>query len=434
MQLALAMIVKNEAAHLGHCLDSVRGLVDELVVVDTGSTDGTVAVAQARGARVASFPWTGDFSAARNESLRLVTADWVLVLDADEALDAADFPLIRQAVAQDAVSGFQLLIRNYLPDGSRMAMDAPAKPNPGGYQEGAAFAYCGDSRNLRLFRRLPGMAFEGRLHELMEPFFQARGLPILTLDAVIHHYGQVLAERVEAKKPVYLELARQDVAERPGVLESHYNFVMQAMAAEAWETARAAVVAMRARFPEDLPPITFVHALALQYLGRHAEALAEFDRLLERVPGHATGFVRRGVSLAELGRTLEARRVFERAMKRFPDVSAAVIHLAELDANLGHPEAARATLQRGVARHPADAAVWARLVRLDVDTGDTARGVQDAWAAIQRCPGGGGGTWHQLVGLALLKQGAAAQGRSVLQLGLRAFPNHPGLTRLLEGL
>jgi len=408
--------------------------VDERVVVDTGSTDATVAVAQAHGARVSSFPWTGDFSAARNESLRQVTADWVLVLDADEALDAADFPLIRQAMAQDEVKGFQLVLRNYLPDGSRMAMDEPAKPNPGGYAEGAGYAYCGDSRNLRLFRLQPGMAYEGRLHELMEPWFQARGLPILTLDAVIHHYGQVLAERVEAKKPVYLELARQDVAERPGVLESHYNFVMQAMAAEAWETARAAVGAMRARFPDELPPITFVHALALQYLGRHAEALAEFDRLLKRVPGHASGFVRRGVSLAGLGRLREARKVFEQAMKRFPTVSAAVIHLAELDANLGDAGAARATLLRGVARHPQDAAVWARLVRLDVDTGDSGRAVQDAWEAIQRCPAGGGGTWHQLVGLALLQQGAADQGRSVFRLGLQAFPGHPGLTRLLEGL
>jgi tetratricopeptide (TPR) repeat protein len=428
------MIVKNEAAHLGHCLDSVRALVDEMVVVDTGSTDETVAVALARGAKVATFPWIGDFSAARNESLAQVTGDWVLVLDADEAVDEADFPLIRQAMAQDQACGFQLLIRNYLPDGSRLAMDAPAKPNPGGYREGAAHAYCGDSRNLRLFKRTPGMAFQGRLHELMEPFFQANHLPILTLDAVIHHYGQVLADRVEAKKPVYLELALQDVAERPTVLESHYNLVMQAMAAQAWETARVAVEAMRARFPDELPPITFVHALSLQYLGRHPEALAAFDRLLRKVPNHATGFVRRGVTLAGLGRTGEARKVFTKALTRFPEVSAALIHLAELDANLGDVPAARATLLKGVARFPLDAAVWSRLVRLDVDSGNTPEAVQDAWAAIQRCPAGGDGTWHQLVGLALLQQGAATQGRTVLALGLQAFPGHPGLTRLLEGL
>ena len=84
--LSLAMITKNESASLAHCLASVRGLVDELVVVDTGSSDGTVAVAEQHGARVGRFPWCDDFSAARNESLRLCTGDWVLLLDADESL------------------------------------------------------------------------------------------------------------------------------------------------------------------------------------------------------------------------------------------------------------------------------------------------------------------------------------------------------------
>ena len=434
MKLSLAMIVKNEAAHLGHCLDSVRGLVDEMLVLDTGSTDDTVAVARARGARVAEFPWVGDFSAARNASLAQVTGDWVLVLDADEAIDPIDFPLIRQACAQDQVSGFLLLIRNYLPDGNRLAMDAPAKANPGGYQEGAGFPYCGDSRTLRLFKRLPGLAFRGRLHELVEPYFLEQHLAVANLDAVIHHYGQTLAERVASKKPLYLELAQQDCQERPTVLESHYNLVLQAMAAEAWEVACAAVATLRARFPQDLPAITFVHALSLQYLGRHLEALAEFDRLLAQTPDHASGFIRRGVALANLGRTLEARLVFEQARVRFPDLAVAVVHLAELDADGGRCEAARATLLLGLERFPRDASVWNRLVRLSLDSGHSAEAVQDAWAAIQRCPAGGEGSWHQLVGLALLKQGARAQGLGVLQLGLSAFPGHPGLTRLLEGL
>ena len=79
--LSLAMIVKNEAANLPRCLASVQGLVDEMVVVDTGSTDDTVAIAESFGARMGHFPWTDDFAAARNESLRLCTGGWVLVLD-----------------------------------------------------------------------------------------------------------------------------------------------------------------------------------------------------------------------------------------------------------------------------------------------------------------------------------------------------------------
>jgi glycosyltransferase involved in cell wall biosynthesis len=69
---AISLIVRNEEQSLGRCLDSVQGLGDEIVVVDTGSTDGTREVAAGRGARVFDFPWCDDFAAARNETLRSI--------------------------------------------------------------------------------------------------------------------------------------------------------------------------------------------------------------------------------------------------------------------------------------------------------------------------------------------------------------------------
>src|SRR3990167_5570041 len=80
-KVGLCMIVKNEARALGRCLESAKDWVGEMVVVDTGSTDETVAIAQSHGARVSYFPWCDDFSAARNAALDQATREWVLVLD-----------------------------------------------------------------------------------------------------------------------------------------------------------------------------------------------------------------------------------------------------------------------------------------------------------------------------------------------------------------
>lgn len=99
-ELSLCMIVKNEEERLAKCLDSVSELVDEMIILDTGSTDKTVSIAQSFGAVVPFFKWNNDFSAARNESLKYVNKDWVLVLDADEVLNKETIPNIKQAICQ----------------------------------------------------------------------------------------------------------------------------------------------------------------------------------------------------------------------------------------------------------------------------------------------------------------------------------------------
>ena len=90
MKINLVMIVKNEERSLRRCLRSVNGLVDEMIVVDTGSTDRTVEIAEKMGAKVFSFTWINDFSAARNYGLGRSDGDWNLILDGDEYLREAD--------------------------------------------------------------------------------------------------------------------------------------------------------------------------------------------------------------------------------------------------------------------------------------------------------------------------------------------------------
>jgi glycosyltransferase involved in cell wall biosynthesis len=101
MKISLCMIVRNEETTLPKCLGSVKDFVDEIVVLDTGSTDKTTQIAQQFGAKVHYFTWNNNFSSARNEALKYVTGDWILVLDADESLTSEIIPLIKSAISKE---------------------------------------------------------------------------------------------------------------------------------------------------------------------------------------------------------------------------------------------------------------------------------------------------------------------------------------------
>ena len=108
--ISLCMIVKNEEKFLGQCLESVKNVVDEMIIVDTGSTDRTVEIAENFGAKVYHHAWRNDFSEARNYGLQFATGDWILQLDADEALESDDIELVRAAVKSDQYSAVYVAI------------------------------------------------------------------------------------------------------------------------------------------------------------------------------------------------------------------------------------------------------------------------------------------------------------------------------------
>jgi tetratricopeptide (TPR) repeat protein len=142
--LSLSMIVRDEAAQIEDCLRSVQGFVDEMVVVDTGSTDNTVALAQALGARVEQIDWPGDFAPARNQALQWVSGDWVLVLDADERLRPEAMAPLRALMAQPDVLLINLLRHE------RGAVQSPY------------------SNVSRLFRRHPAIRWSRAYHSMVD--------------------------------------------------------------------------------------------------------------------------------------------------------------------------------------------------------------------------------------------------------------------------
>ena len=147
--LSLSMIVRNEEARIEACLRSVQGFADEMVLVDTGSVDGTIELAEACGARVERMEWPGDFAPARNAALDLVSGDWVLVLDADEELRREAIPQLRALMAQPDVLVINLL---------RHELGATMAPY---------------SNVSRLFRRHPRIRWSKPYHSMIDESVEA---------------------------------------------------------------------------------------------------------------------------------------------------------------------------------------------------------------------------------------------------------------------
>jgi len=109
--ISLCMIVRDEEEHLEKCLESVNDAVDEIIVVDTGSRDKTVSIARSFGAGIFFHEWENDFSVPRNISLEHATGDWILILDADEVLEAQSKTKIIEAARKEEILGYQVLIQ-----------------------------------------------------------------------------------------------------------------------------------------------------------------------------------------------------------------------------------------------------------------------------------------------------------------------------------
>jgi len=260
--ISLCMIVRDEEAFLDECLESVSGVVDEIVVLDTGSKDNTVAIANAHNARVFSKDWTESFADARNASLDHATGDWILMLDADERLDESSKRTVIRVVSKPAADGYELLIKNYRSGG----------PNPDFYAH----------RACRLFRNKPQHRYRGRVHEMIGPSITDCGGKIGRIDAVIHHHGyqpDVIEQR--DKSATYIRLLKADLEEEPHNAYCLYNLGTTYWACGDYEEA-VAQYDEAARYirphSEYAAAIFYSFANALCVTGRAEPALATVTR------------------------------------------------------------------------------------------------------------------------------------------------------------
>jgi len=176
-RLTLSMIVKNEEANLRDCLESVKDVVDEIVLVDTGSTDKTIRIAEEFGAKIYHFNWINDFSAARNFALKQSTGDWILYLDADERLERRSKTELINLLKRNSLTGINCLINNI--------DEITGTPKYMKY--------------IRLFSNSENIKFTGRAHEQIDASLLENNYSIINSKVEIVHLGYNL-EKPQLKK------------------------------------------------------------------------------------------------------------------------------------------------------------------------------------------------------------------------------------------
>lgn len=208
--LGVAMIVRAAEDTLGTAIRSVKPVADQIVVVDTGSEDETPRVATRMGAELYFHPWRDDFSHARNQALRYMRTDWILVLDADEHLDAESQGELRTLLQQAPATtgGYRVRILSPLNDDSGQSVE---------------------HRYTRLFRRNTAFVFEGIIHEQIAPSITAAGFAIDDCDVLLHHEGYRHASAEKSERNMRLLTKQQE--QQPEDLWTAYHRGMTAFSA-----------------------------------------------------------------------------------------------------------------------------------------------------------------------------------------------------------
>jgi glycosyltransferase involved in cell wall biosynthesis len=263
--LSAVLIVRDEETVLGRCLGSLAGVVDEIVVVDTGSTDRTVEIAEAHGCVVDRIAWTDDFAAARNRSLDVARGTWVLMIDADEVIADGTAASLRGDLDEAA---------------DTLAFTVAWRARPGQTP----------AREVRIWRRRADLRFRGRIHEHVVAdlgvLVAAGAGTVGTSDVVVDHDGYEGDQQSRRARDLpLLDAAIAEGDDRP-YLHEHRGRLLRSLgrhdeAFDAWRTGAALAVAQDRRRAQDAgchaSLLAHGAAAGLDVDSLRAEAVERFD-------------------------------------------------------------------------------------------------------------------------------------------------------------
>jgi len=424
--LGLSMIVRDAEKHIRGCLDSVRGMVDDVQIADTGSTDSTVRIATEMGARVVSIPWENDFAKARNLALEEVHTDWVLVLDADEQLDPSASRYLPGLMDKPNVRGYLTSIRNYVLSPQDHVWDRPAVPNDTSLERARQYPAYAEHQNVRLFRRSPEIFFVGRVHETVGTTIESSGGKVSPCPVLIHHFGLVEDPDTRAQKNrLYREIGRQKLLEMPENAQAHFEVGL--LEFEGFHEYQEALRLFR-RACELNPKLSvswFFAGLANLKAGQPEEAL----RCLKNAGARPLVFEAQGDAFYALSQFDQARRAYLRALNtvKLPPELESKIGLAEVRS--GRVRSGVARLRKAVERDPSEPQVHDRLVAALVWLNRITEAAQAAEKKIETFNSDPQAYLRAAVIWA--QQENWQQSLEILRRALAQFPHHPALERVL---
>jgi tetratricopeptide (TPR) repeat protein len=303
--VSVCMIVKDEETFLPRCLQSIKEFADEIVVVDTGSTDRTMDIARSFGARVYEYAWQGDFSSARNESLRLAAKDWIMIIDADEELPAGEIAGLRFLINRPEAQILSLSVYNKSLETGRVSSFLPS---------------------MRLFRRSLGLRYYGIVHNRLDV---PPDIPVTRCQAKIYHYGYDLSHvALEKKKARSRALLEQQLADNPDDLYANFNMaqLLRGYRDTDGETINRQIIEHAGRVirhPESRTQayrgqrLMSLHqmAAALYALGRYREAADYCQEALAAKPGYLDPLMTLGHIHMAVDRWPEAKAYYRRYLE-----------------------------------------------------------------------------------------------------------------------
>ncbi len=302
--ISVSMIVKNEEEMLPGCLESIKDIADEIIIVDTGSTDKTKEIALAYGAKVYDFEWIDDFSAARNHSLKKCSGDWILYLDADERLEeSSKEELLRVIQAKDQnIGGYICIIQS-----AHSRLDGSSELHRGGYP--------------RLFKNYgyPSVHFKGRVHEQITPSIIALDKVFVMTDIKINHLGynqprEVMENKIKRNYKMLLAHIKEEPTYGYAWYQLGQTLAQMKIFNEAEESIRFALKC------GDLSDSIYASATATlaQLTGsqkKFAEALYWAEESLKKAPEQLYSISLKAHALLYLNRLEEAEEYFKLLLK-----------------------------------------------------------------------------------------------------------------------